>query len=405
LGQSAWEETGPRSRHGRVGEYPGGMKTQERIGSSSAAKPRGQVVRIPDHAQSPEGALFPPDDQGWRTTPPPPRRDGGRTLGQRAGELLGAITYATAPSSALPKGSSEPPRVGSPATPSPQPAHRGATPAESPRALHHRGTPERPPSSTPLGGSSQEPLTGSSPTLLLGGTHGRPTRRPPPRPLLGGVITADAMGRPSTARLLGASPGDLPRAGPRALSPGRQPGRDPSGPPPPLAPQRGPPGRLLLGGSTPSPSPRGFIAAPSSEGAAPEPLTGSDPDPSLLGESGEGHFHGMQTGQPLLGEATSGRIPPKPHPQAGSSEPTQGATSQGAPPPRSPKRHPPGGSSEPLFGSRFRSPRPLRPPRRLSGARVPWRAPFGVAPRSLPSRPSPERISEGRPPTGLSGKD
>jgi hypothetical protein len=179
------------------------MKTQERIGSSSAANPRGQVVRIPDHAQSPEGALFPPDNQGWRTPPPPPRRASGWTLGPRTGEILGAPPTLWPPRAPSPRAPRSPHGKGSPATPSPEPAHRGATPAEDPRALHHRGSPERLTSGPLLGGSSQEPLTeclhrrpllggsstaapssedaapepltGSSPTLLLGGTYGRPT--------------------------------------------------------------------------------------------------------------------------------------------------------------------------------------------------------------------------------------
>jgi len=41
MGSSVWEEMGPWSLRGRRGENPGGMKTQERIGSIPGLTPPG----------------------------------------------------------------------------------------------------------------------------------------------------------------------------------------------------------------------------------------------------------------------------------------------------------------------------------------------------------------------------
>jgi hypothetical protein len=83
---------GASHHHGRKGEYPEGMKTQERIGSSFAANHRKQVVRIPDHAQSPEGAFFPPYTMARRELSlAPPRRSSRMTLWYSPGGFLGTL--------------------------------------------------------------------------------------------------------------------------------------------------------------------------------------------------------------------------------------------------------------------------------------------------------------------------
>jgi hypothetical protein len=50
MGPSSREEMGLRSHRGRKGEYPGGMKTQERIGSSwrltTAGRMYGFLIRL-----------------------------------------------------------------------------------------------------------------------------------------------------------------------------------------------------------------------------------------------------------------------------------------------------------------------------------------------------------------------
>lgn len=292
--------------------------------------------------------------------------------------------------------------------------HHGRGPSGPPPQWHPT---ERPPSHPLFGGRGQEHLT----------------ERPHRRPLLGGSSTGaphrvipDAPPRRNTRE---AHPGDR-RHGPSSEEPRQRKPRE--GPPRPGSSeprQEADPGqahrRCHRGASPvetprglhhpwhpterptgspprrkpPGPSPRGFTATPSSEGAAAKPLTGSHPSPSLLGERGQGHPHGLQTGQPLLGEA-HGPQPTEAVPQAGSSEPTQGATSR-APPPRSPKRHPPGGSSEPLSGSRFRSPRPgdllggPQAPGFLGEQLLEWL--LGASPRCpLPSRPVRTAHRQGR---------
>jgi len=56
---SAWEEAWRWSGHGREGENPGGLKSQERIGSSRAANPRRPDERTSGQVQTPEGAFGP----------------------------------------------------------------------------------------------------------------------------------------------------------------------------------------------------------------------------------------------------------------------------------------------------------------------------------------------------------
>jgi hypothetical protein len=220
----------------------------------------------------------------------------------------------------------------------------GRHPAEDPRALHLVGTPPRgnPAAPSPEGDARSPSREASPPHPPRREQHRSPSPGHPRR-----SSSEEHLGGPPGARRHGPS-SEVPRRwlpweGPprhgsseprqetspeqahRRCHRGASRQRPLGASTTPGTPASGPPGRLLLGGSTPSPSPRGFTATPSSEGAAPEPLTGSFPSLSLLGESGEGHPQGMQTWQPLFGEATMDRTPPKPHPrQAPRSPPREG---------------------------------------------------------------------------------
>lgn len=274
---------------------------------------------------------------------------------------------------------------------------------KDPRALHHDGTPPRGNPAAPSSeGAARSPSPGHPRRSSSEEHQGGPPRRPSPRPLLGDARrrkpwegpprpgSSEPRQETSRSRHTGAVTGAPARQ--RSL------GISTDGTPP-----RGPPGRLLLGGSTPRPLTRDSTVASSSEEAAQEPLTGSHPVPPSSERAVRVTPTGCGPGSP------SSERPPRPAPHrspspAGSSEPTEGETS--------------GRNSTPLteaspswrfLGTSFWvSLQELMPCDLLGGRQElepPWRATPGAAPRSHPSRHSPEQASEDRPPTGMSGKD
>lgn len=349
---------------GGTADGPWDQRASELLGATTGPwTPRAPPQRAP---RSPTGAALLPR---LRLSPPtgaPPRQ---RTLGPST--TVAPHREATQP----PPFRRERPGA----------SHREASPPPPPRREQHRS----PSPGHPRRSSSEE-------------HQGGPPRRPPPRPLLGGAPAAETTGRPSAAWLLGASSGGRPRAGSQALSPGRQPGRDPSGPPPPLAPHR-------------------EAHRVSSSEEAPRPLAERLHRHPLLGGSGSETPH-RESPQPLPPRRERSGSPPRAADRT--APPRRGsrpAAHRGRTPGRLLGAHPGSdltGTSAPLteaspswrfLGTSFwvslQEPSPRRPPRRPPGAWVPWRATPGVAPRSLPSMPSPEQASEDRPPTGSSGKD
>jgi len=150
-----------------------------------------------------------------------------------------------------------------------EPLHR-ARPTERPRVgSSSEETAQSPSPRDPAASSSEEairnPSPGHPPHSSSEEHQGGPPGHPP-RPLLGGAPEAVSTGRPSPARLLGASPGDLPERAHRRCHRGIVQTESPRA----LCPRRGPterpPGRLLLGGSCPEPlAERPFAAPPRRE--------------------------------------------------------------------------------------------------------------------------------------------